>query len=87
MAIAKYSHAPYTGRYRALLSVDCACRYFPVVAIDACPKVWCTRWIGALRSGVRDAWACLNQWGETPRSTPMRSAAARTTLKIAETSR
>src|SRR5262249_47802753 len=70
---------PHIGRYRALDSAGRACRYFPVVAIDRCPSVSLTRWIGAPRSRAWLARACLRQWGETGASRPARLAAARTT--------
>jgi translation initiation factor IF-2 len=51
-----------------------ACRERPVVATRACPRVACTRWIGAPRSSAWVAWAWRSQCGDTP---PGRWAAPR----------
>ncbi len=66
----------HTPRKRAELSDGRACRYRPVVATEACPSVACTRWIGAPRSRLCEAWACRSQCAETSPGSPASAAAA-----------
>jgi hypothetical protein len=49
------------------------------VATEACPSVACTRWMGAPRSRLCEAWACRSQCAETSPGSPALAAAAFTT--------
>ena len=67
---------PYITKYRPLESLGFACRYLEVVATDAWPKVWLSKWMGAPRFSAWLAWQCRNQWALVFSEIPARLAAS-----------